>query len=141
MLEVESILRTHEWPKRNNGNELGIAEIERRIGFKLPDDYRFFLTNYSASELTISEHFFKLWDKDDLLEINSEYGILDNMEATLGIGSNGASELIAIQLRNTEFKVVLTPFIDLSDEYNIVIGTSFTNFLQRLQNGKSWFDA
>jgi len=56
------------------------------------------------------------------------------------IGNNGSSEFIAIECLNTkDFRVVLSPLIDLSDQYHIEIGTSFSDMIDRLDNGIEWF--
>ncbi len=40
---------------------------------------------------------------------------------------------------NYEYRIVLSPFIDLDKSFNIEIGNSFTNFFERLENGIDWF--
>jgi hypothetical protein len=83
----------------------------------------------------------RLWDFDELVETNKDYGIFDNLSNTLGIGGNGSSEFIAIELiSNGNYRIVLSPFIDLDKQYHIEIGTSFTDFLVRLDNGQEWFN-
>jgi hypothetical protein len=47
---------------------------------------------------------------------------------------------IAIEhLDDNNLRIVLSPFI-IEKEAHIEIGTSFTDFLQRLENGQEWFD-
>lgn len=49
-------------------------------------------------------------------------------------------ELIALELcDNGEYRIVLTPFVDLDKTYHIEIGSSFTDFLIRMDSGKEWF--
>ena len=71
----------------------------------------------------------------------SDYGIFDNLPNTLGIGVNGSSEFIAIELIDIgNCRIVPSPYIDLNKQYFIEIGTSFTDFLVRLDNGQEWFN-
>jgi len=80
------------------------------------------------------------WDIDELIGANIDYQIFENLPKTLAIGGNGSSKFIAIeQTVDNSIRVVLTPFIDLDKQYHIEIGISFTDFLQRLDNGQEWF--
>ena len=73
--------------------------------------------------------------------MNNSYQITDNLVNTIGIGGNGSSEFITIEFtKNNEYRVVLSPFIDLDKNYHIEIGNSFTDFFERLENGKNWFE-
>ena len=118
-----------------------VVEIESEIGFQLPDDYKFYLRNYLGIEQFIGPEFVTLWDLNDLLNINKEYEIIENLPRTIGIGGNGNSEFIAIELTNdNKYRIVASPFIDLNKQYHIEVGCSFTDFFERLEKGKKWFD-
>ncbi|AMM50711.1 hypothetical protein TH61_05315 [Rufibacter sp. DG15C] len=141
MTHIEEILAKYEVPRRTGLANSTIEEVEVKTGISLPKDYTDFLTNYQGFEKLIGEEYVQLWDLEDLVEQNEGYLILENLPATIGIGSNGAGELIALERVNEEeVKVVLTPFVDLSQDYHIPIGDSFTDFLQRLDKGQEWFD-
>lgn len=134
-----NILNKYNWPMQYGQSNTHIKDIESIIGFTLPIDYTLFLNNYAGFESHISNEYIKLWGVEEIVEINTSYG-LTNLSNTIGIGSNGASEFIAIELTDLqEYRVVLSPFIDLDKSYNIEIGTSFIDFLARLDNGKQWF--
>ena len=141
MLHIEAILAKYKVPKRKETSIEAIKELERAVGFTLPDDYKGFLINYQGFEDSVGEEYVSLWALNELKQLNEEYLILENLPNTIGIGSNGAGELIALERKEErEFRVVLTPFIDLSEEYHVHIGDSFTDFLQRLENGQEWFN-
>lgn len=140
MPKIEQILDKYDSQKRTEKSKLMFDEVESKVNFKLPEDYKFFAKNYIENEYFIGDIFFRLWDFDELLEINNDYGILKNLTNTIGIGENGSSESIAIELlENNEYRIVLSPFIDLDKSFNIEIGKSFTNFFERLEKGKDWF--
>jgi hypothetical protein len=140
MSKIEQILDKYDSQKRTEKSKLKIEEVESKVNFKLPEDYKFFAKNYIENEYFIGDNFFRLWDFDELLEINNDYGILKNLTNTIGIGENGSSEFIAIELlENNEYRIVLSPFIDLDKFFNIEIGKSFTNFFERLEKGIDWF--
>ncbi|MCP1382392.1 SMI1/KNR4 family protein [Runella salmonicolor] len=141
MTELEAILTKYNFPKRTTRATTKVEEIENRIGFPLPDDYKFYLDNYTEHEEFVGPELVNLWDIDELLSINKDTGIFDNLPLTLGIGNNPSSEFIAIEfMDNKNYRIVLSPFIDLDKQYHIDIGNSFTDFFVRLDNGQEWFD-
>jgi hypothetical protein len=140
MSEIDKILKKYNWPTKKSEDDLDFREIENRIGFELPEDYKEFLRNYSFYETQIGEESFKLWDFEKLLEWNEGYEIIDNLKMTIGIGDNGGGEFIGLEkIVDGKIRTVLTPFIDLDKEYHIEIGISFTDFLKRMDNGEKWF--
>jgi ribulose bisphosphate carboxylase small subunit len=141
MTNLETILTKFNFPKRTTSLTPTFTEIENQIDFLLPDDYKFFLENYTGHQEFVGPELVTLWDFDDLLEFNKDYGVFDNLSKTIAIGNNPSSEFIGIEcLDNKNYRVVLSPFIDLDREYHITIGDSFTDFFERLDNGKEWFN-
>jgi hypothetical protein len=137
---VEELLQKYNSPKRINKASTNIGQIENIINFKLPHDYKIFILNYGGFENSIGPEYVRLWDFDNLMEQNIGYQIFENLPKTLAIGGNGGGEFIAIeQIDNEILRVVLSPFIDLDRQYHIDIGSSFTNFLERLDKGQQWF--
>ena len=136
----ETILNKYNFPKRAEKPLVTVDQIENIVKFNLPADYKTYIQNYLGFEEHIGQEFMRLWDFDELLETNKDYGIFDNLPSTLGIGGNGSSEFIAIEfVGNGNYRILLSPFIDLDKQYHIEIGTSFTDFLVRLDNGQEWF--
>ena len=136
----EQILTKYNCPKRFNKSFLNVEEIESVIGFNLPTEYKTYLQNFLGFEDNIGKEFVRLWSFEELLEANEDYGILENLPKTLGIGGNGSGEFIAMEFNDTaNYRIVLSPFIDLDKKYHIEIGSSFTDFLLRLDNGQEWF--
>lgn len=107
-----------------------IAQIEHIINFRLPTDEKPYIQNYLGFEELIGKEFMRLWDFDELVETNKDYGIIANLPNTLGIGGNGNSEFIAIEFaKNGNYRIILSSFINLDKLYHIESGSSFTNFL------------
>lgn len=141
MTELDNILTKYNFPKRTTNALTRFEEIEQQIGFSLPPDYKYFLDNYSEYEEFVGPELVTLWDTDDLMQINKDTGIFDNLPLTIGIGNNPSSEFIAIEfLSNGNYRIVLSPFIDLDKQYHIDIGSSFTDFFVRLDKGVEWFN-
>jgi hypothetical protein len=139
MEKFEEILTKYEAVKRTDKPKITFDEVEKIIDFKLPDDYKNFATNYLEFEDFIGTQILRLWNFDQIIEINTDYQIFKYLPSTLGIGGNGSGEFIAIEnLEDNKLRIVLSPFI-IEKEAHIEIGTSFTDFLQRLDNGADWF--
>ena len=114
--------------------------IKQKIGFELPNDYKEFLNKYTGFENFIGKEFVRLWDVEEVIENNVDYQIIKELNKTIGIGSNGGGEFVGIQkMLNGNCRIILSPFIDLDEEYHTEIGDSFTNFLVRLEEGIEWF--
>jgi hypothetical protein len=141
MILIESIFIKYNFKKRLLPIVIDWEEIEQIIAFRLPEDYKYFLENYHESEGFVGPQYLRLWDYNNLLENNNGYGITDNLPYTLGIGSNGGGEFLAIEQKDPDgCRIVLSPFIDLSQEYHIEIGASFSDMFIRLDNGQEWFN-
>lgn len=141
MLEIEKLFDKYSFQKRTEKLKTTIEEVENKINFLLPEDYKFYATNYIENESFVGNEFVRLWDFNKILELNSGYEITEYPKNTIAIGGNGSGEFIAIEnLENGEYRIVLSPFIDLDNINHIEIGNSFTDFFERLENGKDWFD-
>lgn len=140
MEQSNQILKKYNFLQREEKPKTTIEEIENIIHFKLPEDYKDYILNYAGFEKSIGEEYVRLWDFDELIEINKAYEIFDNLPKTLGIGTNGGGEFIALeQMRGNDVRVILSPFIDLDRQYHIEIGISFSDFLERLDKRQKWF--
>jgi len=141
MEKFEEIIIKYECPKRIEKPISTINQIEGFFKFKLPIDYKYYIENYLGFEACIGLEFIRLWDFDELIEINKDYDIKDSLPNTLGIGGNGGGEFIAIELTGeNQYRIVLSPFTTLDRNDHIEIGTSFTDFLVRLEKGQEWFE-
>ncbi len=137
---IDNILNKYNWPTRTTAGDMNIKHIENKIGFELPNDYKYFLSKYQRHETQIGKESFNLWDLDNLLSLNEGYEILLNLPNTIGIGGNGGGEFIGIEKTGIEdFRIILTPFIGLDSADHIEIGRSFTDFILRMDNGEKWF--
>ncbi len=140
MENFEEVLIKYNWPRRTEMPVQSIDQIESIINFKLPADYAAYIQNYVGFEAPIGKEYVRLWALEELIEINKAYCIFAYLPKTIGIGGNGGGDFIAIELTDDDkYRIVLSPFIDLDIQYHIEIGTSFTDFLFRLDNGQEWF--
>lgn len=137
---LQEIIAKYDFPKRDINASVEICDVESYSNLKLPKDYIYFLENYFGIDQFIGIEFVKLWSLEEIIEANESYNIVKELHQTIGIGSNGSGEFIGIEFdENENIKIILSPFIDLDSKYNIEIGSSFTDFLIRLDNGVDWF--
>lgn len=140
MDDLKKIITKYSFPKREIIPLATIVHIETYSNIKLPEDYIFYLENYFGIDQFIGVEFINLWSIEEIIEANKTYKIVEELNRTIGIGSNGSGEFIGILIdENQNSKIILSPFIDLKNGYNIEIGKSFTDFLIRLDIGIDWF--
>ncbi|BAU56056.1 SMI1/KNR4 family protein [Mucilaginibacter gotjawali] len=138
-MELEKILSKYDFPKRASSLETNFEEIEKTIRFSLPEDYKYFLNNFVEHECLLGAEYLRLWDINSLLAHNKGYKIQKYLTNTLAIGTDMGGGCIAIELvEETSCRIVFMEFIGL--DYPIEIGSSFTDMLKRLDNGKEWFN-
>lgn len=141
MERYEQILLKYDGIPEDKEVQDKIDEIEKLAGYPLPADYKDFLLRFPGFEGMLGEEYVVLWPADEIIDANKGYEITDHLPDTIGIGSNGAGEFIAIEFTDkSTHRIVLSPYIDLDKEYHIEIGDSFADFLIRLDQGKTWFD-
>jgi hypothetical protein len=140
MFPLEQILTKYKFPRRTTAPITSFEAIENKVGFALPDDYKYYLNHYTEYEEFIGPELPVIWDIDDLVDCNTRTGIFENLPFTLGIGSSPASEFIALECIDNKYRVVLSPFIDLDPACHINIGDSFTDFFVRMDSGREWFE-
>ncbi|MFB3388110.1 SMI1/KNR4 family protein [Flavobacterium sp. LAR06] len=139
-VHLEKIIKKYSFPKRDVNSTVEVNDVELYSKLKLPEDYVFYLENYHGLDQFIGVEFINLWSLEEIIGANKNYNIVEGLQQTIGIGSNGSGEFIGIKFEHDEnVKIILSPFIDLNSKYNIEIGTSFTDFLVRLDNGVDWF--
>ncbi|CAD7803769.1 hypothetical protein CHRY9390_01128 [Chryseobacterium aquaeductus] len=138
---INTILSKYKCIKRTEKLDFNFKAIEDKIGFELPQDYKDYSIEYDEHEGFIGEEFIRLWSPENLIDWNTDYQIFENLPKTIAIGDNGNGEFIGIQfIENGNYEIILSTYIDLDPEFNIEIGKSFTDFIERLSQGKTWFN-
>ena len=141
MQALSRLFQLYNFPQRSAEARPHVAAIEEKIGIQLPMDYKRYLSNYAGFAGFINQEYVELWNAEEILEANKDCEISAYLPGILGIGGNGAGELIGLeQSPYGQFRIVLSPLIGLSPENTIVIGNSFHDFLARLDRGENWFN-
>lgn len=120
-----------------SGAEPGLLQLEGSLGVVLPDDYRQFL---SASDGLIEEMpqaYVELWALDDVVTIHDSdaYGLDESLPGLLLIGGDGGGELLAFDLRQAPFRLVLVNAISASWSEAAYQADSLTDLLAHLRAG------
>ena len=140
MEKLKQLLSTHNFQKRFDKPKITIEEVEDIIKFKLPEDYILFCSKlfgvWGFNWYGVCSVMEFRWDFGN----EHSYQIFEYLPGTIAIGRNGGGEYIAIELlENNRMRFILSPFITIEKEAHVEVGTSFTDFLERLNNGKEWF--
>jgi hypothetical protein len=129
-MEIKHFLENNGFINRIQKTENLIGLLKEKYDIDLPKDYLFYLSNFENFEGYLNEEYLCFWPIDEIIEINEMNCIFDLDPKTIGIGTNGGGELIALQQTGTGWNVVMMHLIGLDDP--IEIGTSFSNFLERM---------
>lgn len=114
------------------------ADARTRLNSILPQDYLAYIQQNNGFDGMIQNEYVSLWKFENLEENNKGYGVEETAPGLFLFGSNGGGEALGFDLRTDEKRIVLVPFIPLRWEDAIVVGTDFTDFLHRLENGKTF---
>lgn len=81
-----------------------------------------------------------LWKAEDLLEYNDDIGLFEENDGLLFIGSNGGGSYIFLDFEQTEASsVVVMDATSINRLDAVVVGSSFTDFLDRVERNEEWF--
>lgn len=113
----------------NNG--ITVDLIESSIIDKLPDEYLNFMKKYNGGAGFIGEEYLTLFKIEEIDKINNDYGVEEFDEDIVLIGSNSASEAIALDFRDKKTKYILIPSL-FDYEAIIELSDSLYGFFKRV---------
>ena len=125
------------WPldrlvRRPPVTDEALAQFRRISGEQLPDDYIAFLRTTNGGEGNIGSAHVRFWGIEELLPMTEQYKIKQYMPGVLAFGTDGGGEAIAFDTRQRIWSVIVVEFTVLTFEDSIQIGTSFSDFVSRL---------
>lgn len=108
-----------------------IKHVEADLDVLFPQEYVDFLLQFNGVEGPIGEeNYIRLWRVEEIPILNKEYEVEIYAPGFLIIGSDGGGESIAFDFRHDKVPVSLLPFIGMSAETAISIGSDFRDFLK-----------
>lgn len=116
-----------------------VEAFQTSVGVALPADYLEFLRHCDGGEGEIGPHYVSFWSLTDMA-MWSQRLVTERIAHPVLIGGNGAGEGIGLDFSTTPPRVVLIDLNTLQLGEAMPIGSSFTDFLERLLSGKDWFD-
>ena len=117
-----------------------VALLESQVAFPLPAGYLQFLSSFTSFDGAVGPQCFYLWDGAELIANMSRGDAVAHAPGLLAIGGNGGGESIELEQTPQGCRVVLVPLVSSDPSDRRVIGNSFTDFLQRLDAGRPWFE-
>jgi hypothetical protein len=113
-----------------------LDQLEALLGVRLPSDYRCYLLGQDGTDGFYGVEYLVLWPIRDVMAKNISYEYLrEDAGGVVLIGSNGAGEAVALDLRNDASVVVLLPFISEGWEDARRQADSFTEFVAQRERG------
>ena len=117
------------------------AEIDELVGaspISLPPSYLTLLRATNGGETFVDNTdsddalYLVLWHSTDVVTCNDDYEVTSLAPNHFAIGTNGAGELLAFDLRRCDDALYMLPAIGLADDAALLISPSFTHIIIRL---------
>lgn len=116
----------------SNLTDSDIINIEKEVGFILPDDYKNFIKTVNGCEGFVNnQNYIIFWKSEDIGKYNREYQVVDFINEILLFGSDGAGEAFAFDRLNG-MSIVRVPFVGMDRELVIPLSNTFSEFLELL---------
>jgi cell wall assembly regulator SMI1 len=132
-MPTEWNLLLHQFGKNPPATQGAISNAEKALTAVLPADYVSFLQSMNGGEGPIGgDAYAMFWQVEQLAEMNEGYEVNEYAPGLVLIGSDGAGEAFAFDMRQSPPSVVSVPFVGMDLEYAETVGENFTEFLQKL---------
>jgi hypothetical protein len=107
-----------------------LAEAEAKLATTLPPDYRAFLLQSNGGEGLIGNlGYAVLWRVEELFPFNREYEANVYAPGLILFGSNGGGEAFAFDYRQGAPRIVIVPFIGMSEADASPLADNFEDWL------------
>lgn len=112
-------------------DELG--KVEAHFGFRLPDDYREFVSINDGTEGFAGDGYMSLWRVSELVELNELSRMAEFARGLTVLGTDGGTEFFGLDRRNDQMVFVKVPVVFAGWEYAEAFGRTFEEFLRTLR--------
>lgn len=122
-----------KWPKRPGASSAQMNEVEAKLGFKFPQDYRSFLEWSNGGEAFIGELYIQIWAVGELIENYEGYHFEEFYPGVLGIASNMGGSCVGLDFRSDAAVPSLVAFAWISSfpADVVTLGTTFTDGMRK----------
>ena len=135
MINIVEILKDAVWDTEEPAKNESIERLVANAGKDLPSEYLALLRYSDGGEgsIDIGPGWLQLWSSEEVLQHNQGYQIEEYLPGFFGFGSSGGGELLAFDTRGEKpWKVVMIPFIPMSEKEAIVIAKEFEEFIRAI---------
>lgn len=123
----------NDWNLKDPANKETISEVEKSIGFTLPNQYKEFLLHSNGIEVSIGQNsYLVIWPINDLIELNNAYEVAEFAPGLILFGSDGGDTAFAFDSRVEGLPIVEVPFIGMALEEIVKSGETLIEFLNNL---------
>jgi SMI1 / KNR4 family (SUKH-1) len=131
IVAVQEFLDSFQCPPP--ASSAAIAEFEKQLGAKFPQDYIAFLLLANGGEGFVGENQpLILWPAEQLISVNDGYRVRDYAPGLLVFGSNGGGDAYGFDRRSPDWRIVEMPFIGMDWSEASPVASTFGAFLKRL---------
>jgi|SRR5579859_1648716 len=117
--------------KNQQADPIALGKVISSLDFQLPNDYLEFMQESNGAEGILGNNYLVLWRIEDLINSNKDYNVDQYAPGFFIFGSNGGGTAYAMDKQT--HVVVAFEFVGmLVTDSPTILGSSFTNFLERL---------
>jgi cell wall assembly regulator SMI1 len=109
-----------------------VETFEQKSRVCLPPEYRSFVLRHNGGDGFVGKNYLILLAVEDLYEFNEGFEASRFLPWLFLFGTNGGGEAYGFDLRGVSHSVVAVPMDSMEEEYAVVVGRSFSDFLQTL---------
>lgn len=110
-----------------------LESIFLELDLNPPFDYVSVLRYTNGGEGFLRESYLRLFSINTLISINNAYQIKRFTPGLILFGSNGGGDAFCFDTRKDPVEIIQVPFIPMDFKYAELLGKSFLEFLQKLQ--------
>mgnify|MGYP000545040380 CR=1 FL=1 len=139
MDQINNIMVKYKYPELRvrDGIAEEISKIEQEIQWHFPEDYKYYVLNFTEHEIELNHQFIITWDIFELLEVNRKNFYAE--QEVFAIGGDGGGSFIGFDLSEKENgRIIYDNMIGCERQYFVEIGSSFTDIFMRLEKGITW---
>jgi hypothetical protein len=110
-----------------------LEDAEAHFGFRLPDDYREFVSINDGAEGFVGDGYMSLWRVSELVELNELSRMAEFAPGLIVLGTDGGTEFFGLDRRTDQMAFVKVPVVFAGWEYAEAFGRTFEEFLRTIR--------
>lgn len=130
-MDLDIYLKKLKFEEKTGLSKEDIIDIERKIGFVYPIEYKELLMKFNGGYGSIGEYYIDFWEIDDILVYYDEN---EDIKDLIIFASDGCG--VAFAFKKKGQSICSIPMDSLKKAYSREISANYVEFLQKMYDGK-----